>query len=90
MGRHAQQWVQWRPAPKDDGEVLVVQFERRLVDRALDVEERDNRFRLDVTEHRDLALDIVIDRILGSTNDNIRCDTNFAELRDTLLGRFAL
>ncbi|PID37788.1 MAG: hypothetical protein CSB49_08565, partial [Proteobacteria bacterium] len=43
LGRHTARWVEERPAPKGDGEVLVVQFDSKAVPTARDRELKRRR-----------------------------------------------
>ena len=78
------------PLTDDAVEVLIVQIKRSPVDRSRDIEKRDDGFGANVAKHRDFLFDVVVDRVLRTTNDNVRGDPDLAQLRDTLLGGLRL
>ncbi len=56
----------------------------------VDIAEGDNILALDIAEHRNLAAIFLIEVGLGAANDDVRLDTDLAQLGDRLLGWLGL
>ena len=70
-------------------ETLVVQDERNLVD-ARGVDGGDHRLHGDVAEVRDLALQVLRNRLVAPADDHVGLDTAAAQLGHRVLGRLGL
>ena len=66
-----------------------MQLERDFIDR-LHVGTLDHAAEIDVAELRDLALQLLRQRSLGTANENVRLDSDLHELADGVLGRLRL
>jgi hypothetical protein len=63
--------------------------ERDLVD-APRGSQRDDGVDVDIGEQADLVEDVVLDRLVGAEDDDVRLDTDAAQLLDRVLGRLGL
>ena len=71
------------------GEVLRVQSERDLV-QIVRCYALDDAIPVDVAEHRQLLFGAVVERIVGTANDNIGLDTDILQFLDGVLRRLCL
>ncbi len=69
---------------------LLLQRERQLVDRMLDVAALDDGLRRHVAEHRELAAQVAVERMVRAAHEHVRLDADLAELGDGLLRRLGL
>ena len=76
-------------ADDEPAEAGRLEHERHFVDR-LGRLGRDDGLDVDVGEEGDLLADLVADRMVGAQDDDVRLDTDPAELLDRVLGRLRL
>ena len=67
---------------------IAAQVERAFVNAVIDIAEGDDVLFLDVAEHGDFLAVVLIEIRLGTADDDVRLDADFAQLGDGLLGRF--
>ena len=80
---------QLQPVEDDAIEPFGGQDERHLVD-AGDVLGGDHGFLVDVAEQRDLALDVLIEESVGPAEQDVRLDTDRAQVAHAVLRRLGL
>ena len=69
-------------------ELFGAQYERDFVDRVGHVAFLDHAIERDVTEEGNLLADFLVEGLFAPADENLRHDTDLAELGDALLGRF--
>src|SRR5205823_10284112 len=76
---------------EDDAvEPLLLEHERDLVDRVVDVLLDEGRLEVDVAEGRDLLPHLLGDLALGAADEDVGLDPDLAELADRVLRRLRL
>ena len=68
-------------------EPFCVQHQRHFVNGVLDIARFDDRFVRNVAEHRKLLPQLRVERLFGAANQDLRLQTDLAQLGDALLGR---
>ncbi len=71
-------------------DLVATQVERTLVDCVFHVAEGHYVLLLDVTEHCDLTSVVLVKVVLGAADDDVRLDSDFAQLGYRLLGGLGL
>jgi hypothetical protein len=69
-------------------DLVAPEVEGAFVDGVFDIAEGDDVLGLDVAEHGDLAAVVLVEFVLGATDDDVGLDPDLAQLGDRLLGRF--
>ena len=64
-----------------------MKHQRRLVNGVCDITHFDHSFRCDVAKHRKLLAQLRVQRVLGPAHQDLRLQTDLAQLCDALLGR---
>jgi hypothetical protein len=69
---------------------LLLQRQRQLVDRVVDIAALDHGLDRHVAKHRELVAQVVVERVVRAAHQHVGLDADLAQLRDGLLRRLRL
>src|SRR6266850_5798394 len=89
--RHVGGWIiQAQKSANDVVDTFALEHERNFVDGVIDILFFDDSLKGDVAKQGDFLADIFVERLFATAHNDVRHDTDFAQLGDRLLGRFGL